>query len=116
MVLLADNSTTITPIILSSTLSRMAAKNFSSASGNAASHFLWCECGEFSQSQQAWMLSVTGGQKTGCVGMHACLCAEIQVRAVLEYQLQCSFPVAHTRSERLSSQTEDPPDELFQSV
>lgn len=58
MVLLADDSTMITPITLSSTLSRMAAKNFGSASGNTASHCLWCDCGECCWIQQAQWLSV----------------------------------------------------------
>lgn len=98
----------LTPITLSSTLSRMAAKNFALASGNTASHFLWCECGELSQNQQAWTLSGAEGQKQ-CVGMHACL-GEIQVQAV---QLHYNFPVAYTCSERLSSQTGEPLDELF---
>lgn len=59
----------ITPITLSSTLSRMDAKYFGSASGNTASHPLWCEYGE--------VLSDSTGVEAQChkvrVQIHACL-------------------------------------------
>lgn len=53
-----DNSTMITPITLSSTLSRMAAKYVGSASGNTASHSSWCELEECYQIQHAQRRSV----------------------------------------------------------